>query len=34
MNNETLRQIIKQIKRYELTLLFTDAVEFKNWVSK
>lgn len=34
MKNETLGQIIEQIKKYELTESFDDAEEFKNWVSK
>ena len=34
MNNETLKQIIEQIKKYELTESFSDADEFKKWVSK
>ena len=32
MKNETLGQIIEQIKKYELTESFDDAEEFKKWV--
>ena len=34
MTTETLKQIIKQIKKYELTEIFSDTQEFKEWVSK
>jgi len=34
MKNETLKQIIEQIKKYELTESFSDVEEFKNWASK
>ena len=34
MKNETLKQIIEQIKKYELTEIFSDVEEFKKWVSK
>ena len=34
MKNETLKQIIKQIKKYELTESFSDIEKFKEWVSK
>lgn len=34
MKNETLKQIIEQIKKYELTETFSDVEEFKKWVSK
>lgn len=34
MTTETLKQIIKQIKKYELTEIFPDTQEFKKWVSK
>lgn len=33
MKNETLKQIIKQIKKYELTESFADVEEFKKWAS-
>ena len=34
MKNETLKQIIEQIKKYELTETFSDVEEFKKWASK
>lgn len=34
MKNETLKQIIEQIKKYELTESFSDVDEFKKWASK
>ena len=34
MKNETLKQIIEQIKKYELTESFSDVEEFKKWASK
>jgi len=34
MKNETLKQIINQIKKYELTESFSDGEEFKKWASK
>ncbi len=34
MKNETLKQIIEQIKKYELTESFSDVKEFKKWASK
>ena len=34
MKNETLKQIISQIKKYELTESFSDVEEFKKWASK
>ena len=34
MKNETLKQIIDQIKKYELTETFSDVEEFKKWASK
>lgn len=34
MKNETLKQIIEQIKKYELTEIFSDVEEFKKWASK
>lgn len=34
MKNETLKQIIEQIKKYELTESFYDVEEFKKWASK
>lgn len=34
MKNEILKQIIEQIKKYELTETFSDAEEFKKWASK
>ena len=34
MKNETLKQIIGQIKKYELTETFYDVEEFKKWASK
>lgn len=32
MENEILKQVIEQIKKYELAELFSDAEEFKKWV--
>ncbi len=34
MKNETLKQIIKQIKKYELDDSFLNVEDFKEWVSK
>lgn len=34
MKNQILKQIIEQIKKYELTESFYDVEEFKNWASK
>ena len=34
MKNETLKQIIEQIKKYELAETFSDVEEFKKWASK
>ncbi len=34
MKNETLKQIISQIKKYELADSFSSAEKFKKWVSK
>lgn len=34
MKDETLKQIIEQIKKYELTETFSDVEEFKKWASK
>ena len=34
MKNETLKQIINQIKKYEITETFSDIEAFKKWVSK
>ena len=34
MKNDTLKQIIEQIKKYELTETFSDVEEFKKWASK
>lgn len=34
MKNEILKQIISQIKRYNLTESFSDVEQFKNWISK
>ena len=34
MKNETLKQIIEQIKKYELTETFSDVEAFKKWASK
>ena len=34
MKNETLKQIIEQIKKYELTESFSDVEAFKKWASK
>ena len=34
MKNDTLKQIIEQIKKYELTESFSDIEAFKKWVSK
>lgn len=34
MKNETLDQVINQIRKYELTELFPNIDAFKNWVSK
>jgi len=34
MKNEILKQIIGQIKKYELTESFSDVEEFKKWASK
>lgn len=34
MKNETLKQIINKIKKYELTDTFSDIEEFKKWTSK
>ena len=34
MKNETVKQIIEQIKKYELTETFSDVEEFKKWASK
>ena len=34
MENYILKQIIEQIKKYELIETFSDAEEFKKWVSK
>lgn len=34
MTNETLKQIIIQIKKYELTESFSDVENFKEWASK
>ena len=34
MNNEILKKIIEQIKKYELTEFFSDIEEFKKWASK
>lgn len=34
MNNQTLKQIISQIKKYELTEEFSNEAEFKSWVEK
>lgn len=34
MKNETLKQIISQIKKYELTETFVDIEQFKKWASK
>lgn len=33
MKNETLKEIINQIKKYELTESFSDIEQFKNWIS-
>ena len=34
MNNETLKQIITQIRKYELTEEFENKEEFQKWISK
>lgn len=34
MKNETLKQIINQIKKYELTEYFSDVEQFNDWASK
>ena len=34
MKNDTLKQIIEQIKKYELTESFSDIEAFKKWASK
>ena len=34
MKNETVKQIIEKIKKYELTEKFSDVEEFKKWASK
>lgn len=34
MENETLKRIINQIKKYELTETFSDIEQFKDWISK
>ena len=34
MKNDILKQIIEQIKKYELTESFSDIEQFKNWASK
>lgn len=34
MKNETLKQIINQIKKYALTESFSNAEEFKKWALK
>lgn len=34
MKNETLKQIISQIKKYDLAGTFSDVEEFKKWASK
>lgn len=34
MKNQTLKQIISQIKKYELTEEFSNEAEFKSWVEK
>ena len=34
MNNETLKQIITQIRKYELTEEFENKEEFQEWISK
>ena len=34
VKNETLKQIIEQIKKYELTESFSDSEAFKKWASK
>lgn len=34
MNNETLKQIITQIRKYELTEEFKNKEEFQKWISK
>ena len=34
MKKETLKRIIKQIKKYELTESFSDIEKFKDWISK
>lgn len=34
MKNDTLKQIIEQIKKYELTESFSDIETFKKWASK
>lgn len=34
MKNETLKQIIEQIKKYKLINLFSDIEEFEDWISK
>ena len=34
MKNETLKEIINQIKKYELTESFSDVEQFKEWASK
>ena len=33
MKNETLKQIISQIKKYELTESFSDIEQFKKWAA-
>lgn len=34
MKNDILKQIISQIKKYELTDSFSDIERFKSWTSK
>lgn len=34
MKNETLKEIIKKIKKYDLTETFSDIEQFKDWISK
>ena len=34
MKNDTLKQIIEHIKKYELTESFSDVEAFKKWASK
>ena len=33
MKNKVLKQIVTQIKKYELALVFSNGEEFKKWVS-